>query len=309
MKKDKKSCLIIKIVAGFLCAIFVLVAAVGAADFCYYSNYKKSTESFDISKVKSSGTINIMSVNVRTWSPTDTGKKSWFYRSDLIVKNIASVEPDIIGFQEVTRMHYRFLTNALKGYDNILQYRDNSKLSEGCPVFYNTSRFDLKDKGSFWLSETPDKMSKDWGAACYRICSYVILTDKTTDKDLVVFNTHLDHVSDEARINGIKVVLEKIKKFGALPSIIMGDFNADESSSTYKAATEMFLDAKYQTVNTQKGCTYQAFGKALDRENIDYFMISKTGIKVSEYRIIDTTYDGVYPSDHFSIAVKITIET
>ena len=154
-------------------------------------------------------------------------------------------------------------------------------------MFYNTYRFELKDKGSFWLSETPEEMSKDWGAACYRICSYVILTDKESGKDLVVFNTHLDHISDEARINGINVVLEKIKQFGGLPSIIMGDFNAEEDSDTYRAATENFYDAKYQTEVTARGATYQNWGKQLDRENIDYFMISKEGIAVNEYRIID----------------------
>ncbi|MBQ9517108.1 MAG: endonuclease/exonuclease/phosphatase family protein [Eubacterium sp.] len=308
MKKEKKRGVAKRVAACVLCGLMVIIATVAAADFCYYPQYKKSSESFDISQVKAADSINVMSVNVRTYSPTDMGKKSWFYRADLIVKNIASVQPDIIGFQEVTRMHYGYLTNALKGYENVLQYRDNSRMSEGCPVFYNTNRFDLKDKGSFWLSETPEKMSKDWGSAYYRICSYVILTDKASNKDLVVFNTHLDNVSDEARINGINVVLDKIKQFGGLPSIIMGDFNADESSSTYKAATDIFLDAKYQTENTQTGATYQGFGKQLERENIDYFMISKTGIKVNEYRIIDATYDGVYPSDHFSIAVNISLE-
>lgn len=307
MKNKKKFGVLRKVIACVLCAIILLVAVVGAADFCYYPKYKNSTEAFDISQAKADTKINVMSVNVRTWSPTDMGKKSWFYRANLVVKNIASVQPDIIGFQEVTRVHYSYLTNALKGYNNVLQYRDNSKLSEGCPIFYNTSRFELKDKGSFWLSETPEKMSRDWGTAYYRICSYVILTDKSTNKELVVFNTHLDNVSDEARINGIKVVLEKIKQFGELPSIIMGDFNADESSSTYKAATEMFLDAKYQTENPQKSCTYQGFGKALDRENIDYFMISKTGIKVYTYKVIDATYDGVYPSDHFPISTQIEL--
>ncbi|MBE6719118.1 MAG: endonuclease/exonuclease/phosphatase family protein [Ruminococcaceae bacterium] len=305
--KGKKGRILKKILVTFVCVVLVLVLGFGTADMIYYPQYKKSTASFDVSQNSTQGEITVMSANVRTWSPTDVGKKSWFYRADLIINNIASVKPDIIGFQEVTRMHYSYLTNALKGYDNILQYRDNSKLSEGCPVFYNTARFDLKDKGSFWLSETPDVMSKDWGSVYYRICSYVILVDKSTGKELVVFNTHLDNVSDTARINGINVVLDKIKQFGGLPSIIMGDFNADESSSTYKAATELFLDAKYQTENTDSGATYQGFGRQLERENIDYFMISKQGIKVNEYKIIDTTYDGVYPSDHFSIALKIEL--
>ena len=57
-----------------------------------------------------------------------------------------------------------------------------------------------------------------------------------------------------------------------------------------------------------KSCTYQCFGEHLDNENIDYFMISKTGIKVSEYKVVTDTYDGVYPSDHFPIVMKFTLE-
>ena len=302
MKKAKKAACII------LCTLLVIIIVMGAGNVMYYPHYEKSAQTFDISGKKTDGDITVMSANVRTWSPGDMGKRSWLYRADLVVKNIASVEPDIIGFQEVTKIHYAYLTENLKGYENVIKYRDNSKFAESCPVFYNTERFELKDKGSFWLSDTPDVMSKGWGAAYYRICTYTILTDKSTGKELVVFNTHLDNVSDEARINGITLVLEKIKQFGGLPSIIMGDFNADESSDTYKAATEMFLDAKYQTDDTDSGCTYQAFGTQLDRENIDYFMISKTGIKVNKFRIIDTTYDGVYPSDHFPITVNISLD-
>ena len=91
----------------------------------------------------------------------------------------------------------------------------------------------------------------------------------------MVFNTHLDHVSDEARINGIAVVLDKIQQFGGYPSMIMGDFNATEDSETYKSATENFDDVKYLTENTMTGATYQNWGAALDDDCIDYLMILK----------------------------------
>ena len=304
MKRKKVQNALIAAGSLLLCAVIV----VAAGNLIYYDRYKKSTASFDITESATDKRITVMSANVRTWSPLDIGKRSWFYRADLQIANIASVKPDIIGFQEVTAMHYNFLTNALKGYDNVIQYRTDGKFAEACPVFYRSDRFTLKDKGSFWLSETPEVMSKDWGSACYRICSYAVLTDKASGKDFVVFNTHLDHISDEARINGIHVVLDKIKQFGNLPSIIMGDFNADEASDTYKAATALFDDAKYRADDTEKGATYQCWGSHLDDENIDYFMISKTKIKVDTYQIIDNTYDGVYPSDHFAIALGIRLE-
>ena len=83
-----------------------------------------------------------MSSNVRCFSPTDLFKKSWFYRAPLIRDDINEVKPDIIGFQEVTWMHMGYLKNVLKGYDSVITYRDNFILSEGCPVFYRTDKFE-----------------------------------------------------------------------------------------------------------------------------------------------------------------------
>lgn len=292
------------LIAVIAVLLAVIIAGVGTM-FIYYPHYKSNKEVASIKENDESGELRVMSCNLRCLSPTDFGKKSWFYRADLIIKNIEGEYPDIIGFQESTKYHYAYLCDTLKDYDSVITYRDKAFLSEGCPVFYRADKYKLIDKGSFWLSETPEEMSKDWGAACYRICSYVILETTDTKAQFVVFNTHLDHISDEARINGINVILDKIEQFGGLPSMIMGDFNAEEDSETYKSATENFLDAKYQTENTMKSCTYQNFGKALDRECIDYLMISKTGFSVNSYKVVTTTYDGVYPSDHFPLSVSL----
>ena len=145
--------------------------------------------------------IVIMSTNLRCLMPNEFLQKSWFYRADLISKDINSVKPDIIGFQEATAVHYDYLEDFLEGYDSEIAYRDNTLLSEGCPIFYRTDKFEKVDSGHFWLSQTPDVMSKDWGSAHYRICIYVILKDVASGKEFVVFNTHLDHKSTEARVN------------------------------------------------------------------------------------------------------------
>ncbi len=290
--------------------VLILVAAAITAFLLlrYYPHYKdekKPAQFTDIKEVDEP--IRVMSANLRCINPLDTGKKSWFYRADLIIKNIENNKPSIIGFQEATKWQYAYLKDCLTDFDSVITYRDESTFSEGCPIFYRTDMYDLVDKGSFWLSETPEVMSKDWNSKCYRICSYVILKEKSTEKEFVVFNTHLDHVSDEARINGIGVVLDKISQFGSLPSMIMGDFNAEEGSVTYENVTKDFLDARYQVDNAVDSCTYQNFGKELDRNRIDYFMISKTGINVKSYKVVTDTFDGVYPSDHFPLLAEFTL--
>ena len=290
----------LKIIAIILVA--VILAAIVVLGW-HYPGYVRDKESV---KMEPAGEgISMMSCNLRCLTPLDLGHKSWFYRADLLLEDIASAAPGIIGFQEATRWQYKYMVDCLEGYDSVITYRDKSPVSEGCPVFYNMEMYELKDKGSFWLSEPPETMSRDWGSACYRICSYVILTDKVSGEDFVVFNTHLYHVSDEARIKGIEVVLDKIAEFGGLPAVIMGDFNAEEGSETYTAVTENFLDAVYELPEPDMSITFQNWGNPDREKRIDYFMVSMTGFEVLDYEVILPVHDGVYASDHCPLVLRV----
>ena len=302
MKKVIKGILI-----SLLSAVLAVVIVLTANTFWFYPHYKENKASVTIN-AESTENIKMMSYNLRCISPTDFGKKSWFYRADLIIDDIENEKPGIIGFQEATKWHYSYLQETFPEYDSVITYRDEAFNSEGCPIFYNKNLYTLVDKGSFWLSETPEVMSKSWGAQYNRVCSYVILTQKSTNEKFVVFNTHLSHVSDEARINGIKVVLQKIAEFGSLPSVIMGDFNAQEGSETYIKVTENFDDARYRTEKTSDSYTYQGWGNPEKEKRIDYFMISKKGFAVNEYGVISGVHDGVYSSDHCPIFLDVEIE-
>ncbi len=297
-----------KILLSAIAVILVLGIVFSVSFYWYYPHYKEMKKEIEIQDIYRENELRVMSCNVRCISPTDLGKKSWFYRADLIMQGIQKEQPSVIGFQEVTKWHYSYLCDTLALYDSVITYRDDAFNSEGCPIFYRSDIYTLIDKGSFWLSETPDVMSKSWGAQFNRVCSYVILRDNATETEFVVFNTHLSHVSDEARINGIQVVLDKIKEFGSIPAVLMGDLNAEEDSETYKSATANFLDTKYQTENTMTSCTYQGWGEQLDRNCIDYILVSKTGFRTNSYRVVTDTYDGVYSSDHFPLSVSLSFE-
>ncbi len=254
------------------------------------------------------GQIKIMSMNLRSSNLFDKGELAWNYRKKLVAQNIQQAKPTIIGMQEVKPEQYRYCKKILQNYDSKIVYRDNTNNSEGCPIFYYKDLYTLIDKGTFWLSETPESMSKSWDSAYYRICSYVVLRDNNTNKEFAVFNTHLDNESETARVNGMNVILNKIHSIGDYPTIIMGDFNATEKSQTYLNATETLLDVKYQVENEFRNCaTYHNWGQELDRTAIDYFMITKTDFTVDSYEVITTTYDGNYASDHFPIVTTLTL--
>ena len=294
---------LLRFFAAILAAVLVYIFMITL----YLPGYISSDAKVTLSE-EQSDTMTIMSTNVRYIAYDDFFKRSWFYRADLIAEDINSVKPDIIGFQEATFVHYDYLQKIMVGYDSENQYRDNFVLSEGCPIFWRTDKFEKIDSGSFWLSETPDVMSKDWGSEHYRICVYVILRDSQSGKEFAVFNTHLDHTSDEARINGIEVVLDKISEFGDLPAYLMGDLNAKENSKTIQATKESFDDAMRISPITEETPTYHNWGNAEKAKRIDYIMISKGDAEVYEYHVVDNCHDGVYSSDHASIYIKTKLK-
>ena len=253
------------------------------------------------------GQIKIMSVNVRRVTSADTGLRAWKNRRSIVIENIKEASPTIIGMQEVTPLQYKYLQRRLNNYNYTVTYRDNTAQSEACPIFYRKDLYTLVQQGTFWLSETPDVVSKDWGAAYYRICTFVVLRDNATQKQFAVFNTHLDNESETARVNGFGVIQDKINALKHYPTVVMGDFNDTENSEIYTKATENFFDVKYQVDNAFVNCaTFHNWGQEVGR-TIDYILIAQTGFTVNSYQVITTTYNGKYASDHFPIVSLLTL--
>ncbi len=296
---------IFKIVGIVLLSLITLVLVI---QFFYLPRYWN--KNVTVEPTENSGEeLTIMSTNVRCYSPTDFFKKSWFYRAKLLATDISTVMPDIICFQEVQDLHYNYLEDVMSKYDSIMAFRDNSIIREGCAIFYRSDRFEKIEDGYFWLSETPDEMSKDWGSAHYRVCVYVCLKDLNTGKEFIVFNTHLDHKSEEARIKGIQVVLDKIAALDGRPAFLLGDLNAGEGTPTIESTKKNFDDAKKIAASSldRDKYTYNNWGKDGGKSLIDYILVSKGDATVKEYHVLNNCYNGIYSSDHSSIYVKTKI--
>ena len=290
-----------------LLSLLALIIFILAILFFYLPRYL--TRSVTVDPPPSEGEeLTIMSTNVRCYAPDDLFKKSLFYRMELIATDIATVLPDVVCFQEMQGLHYNYLEKVMPDYTSIMAFRDNSIIREGCSIFYRTDRFEEIESGHFWLSETPEVKSKDWGSAHYRICVYVCLKDRNTDKEFIVFNTHLDHKSEEARIKGIEVVLDKIQALEGRTAFLVGDMNASDNSKTIQSTKQRFDDAKkIATVSDGNKYTYNNWGNPGGKSLVDYILISKGTATVKEYRVLNNCYDGIYSSDHSSIYVKTKI--
>ncbi|MGN0636691.1 MAG: endonuclease/exonuclease/phosphatase family protein [Acutalibacteraceae bacterium] len=231
-------------------------------------------------------------------------------RLPLVLQRIREQMPDVLGTQESHKEWMDYLCAGMPEYAFVGVGREDGKEEgEYSPVFYRKDRFDLLDSGTFWLSETPDVPSKGWNAACMRVCSYALLKDKTDGTVFAAVNTHLDHISEQARDEGIRLVVEKLRSFGDIPVFCTGDFNTDEGSTCYKIMTDGFMaDAKYVAADSDSGNTYHGFEPEATAGNspIDFIFVKKDAVQVQSYRIVRGTIDGQQPSDHYAITAEIS---
>ena len=301
-----KAIKIVSIVVGVLLILGILLSIL----YCFYAApYSKNNDFFDITKKDIKEDITVMSFNIRYFAHDDFFKKSWFYRAQLVLNNIKQEEPDVIGFQEVQPIHEKFLRQHLLGYEFVIAYRTNLDPKEGMLLAYRKDRFSVEKEGMFWVSETPEKKSKDWGSSTYRVAAYAKLLDKKTNKYLSIIDTHLDNASDKAREEGIRVLINQVNSLELENAILLGDMNDFDDSLMYEyAINHGYLDALQIADKSYigTGATYQKYGKELDHKRIDYFFLVP-GIHVNDYHVVDKLYDGIYPSDHFPIVININL--
>ncbi len=117
----------------------------------------------------------------------------WGQRYPVIAKMVQYHDFDIFGTQECFIHQLKDMKEALPSYDYIGVGRDDGKeKGEHSAIFYRTDKFEVIEKGDFWLSETPDVPSKGWDAVLPRICSWGHFKCKDTGFEFLFFNLHMD---------------------------------------------------------------------------------------------------------------------
>ena len=256
--------------------------------------------------------LKVMSYNIRLDVKSD-GENSWSNRKDFFSSQIKFYEPDIFGVQEAMPNQINDLTKSLPEYNHIGIGRDGVGKGEASAIFYDKSRFIVSNEQTFWLSETPEKISKGWDAAYIRICTYALFKDKKTKRTFWVFNTHLDNTGELARKNGINLILAKMKEVNKknYPVILMGDFNAEPDS-------QLITDLKKSMLDTRDISEAKPFGPSGTFNGfkfnepvtrlIDYIFVDNSKrIKVKKYAVLSDSKDLKYPSDHLPVYVELMI--
>lgn len=265
--------------------------------------------------------LRVMTYNIRfAGSADDEANNSWNSRKDLVAEVIRFNKADIFGLQEALHSQIIDLKNSFPKYDWVGVGREDGKEGgEYSPIFFNTEKYKLIRTSTFWLSETPDSVSKGWDAAFKRVVTWAEFTFLSSGQKFFVFNTHFDHIGESARINSAKLILKKIKEIsGDNPTILTGDFNTKSDSPPYSILTngidgeKRFYLNDAETVNSNihygSHITFNGFGNDIQPDNKIDFIFVNDKVKVKEHGVISETFDGKYPSDHFPVIAEVEIE-
>lgn len=290
--------IIILSVAVVLVVSCVVFGVVYKDDLSYLLSTKRKIRLDD-----NTATQSVMTFNVRCISSADTDEFSWENRASLICDLLQEETPSIICMQENKKRQYSFFKKFLSCYDSVATYRDSSVFSECLPIFYRADMYELIGKQTFWLSDTPEKMSNTWGAEHFRICTFVILKNKNTGKEFIVANVHLDYKSRDIRIKSIRLIYERLSKFN-LPTIVMGDFNFTPKSKASALAKKHFVDIGQGFGDENKG-TFNNFENEYRNKKLDYMLQIPGSFAVNKYKVIEKKYNNHFASDHFPVYAEI----
>lgn len=253
--------------------------------------------------------IQLLSYNIRFNNPMD-GVSAWPKRRTNLLDSLRHLNGSIYCFQEVLAGQFNDLQKGLPEYEAYGVGRDNGKRKgEMVPIFYKISEWICLEKGSFWLSETPEKPGKGWDANLPRIVSWVKLKSKSNGKILLVFNTHFDHKGQEARIQSGLLLKSKTEEIaGNEPYVVCGDLNLNPEHSSYAVLTQSLNDSRKVAVEVL-GTDYSFAGFEIyyppfPLNRIDYIFTHKS-MKIKKYDCPDWKNDTLHwLSDHRPVVIQ-----
>jgi endonuclease/exonuclease/phosphatase family metal-dependent hydrolase len=291
--------------------------------------------------------LRIMTFNIRGANFPD-GVNDWKHRSGLNVELLHRHAPDLIGFQELQQEQIKVYEQELTDY--AVEFGPETAVENRyggyfCAIYWRADRFERVDSGHFFLSETPNVYSLDWGTVQARAVNWVRLHDRHTGLDFIHANSHFPHDSEEARIRGAHLTVEQLQHIsaGQHPVLITADFNARSTvfpSDGWMALTpqqaafvndhvhmfayrnnvyEVFTRAGYADTFTQAGevdapavnTGHVYLGQDCPPVNfrIDWILSLVNQSRIDTHRCLVITDEAppLYPSDHYPVLAELTI--
>jgi endonuclease/exonuclease/phosphatase family metal-dependent hydrolase len=225
--------------------------------------------------------ISLLDLNVRFDNPQD-GPHRWEHRRAHVFDLIAQRGPDWIALQEVLPGQRRDFEQALPAYRTYGVPRDGKGKDECC-LWMVRDPWRIVSATTWWLSETPQQVSRGWDACLPRVASVVRLSDGTQMCQAV--NVHLDHLGVQARAQGLSLIASRL---GSEAAVVCGDFNQDLPQWP-----------QWSTYPQDSLGTFHGFQGGLEGPQIDGILLSAHWKMLEFERLSDASL-----SDHYPLWIK-----
>lgn len=264
----------------------------------------------------------VMSANIRvTGLEADNVKyRHWDDRKQYMIDVIRSNKPDVVMMQEVIYDSYAYCKQQLKEYiafgfegPEMDPYTEGYHFIGKNVIFFRRDRYELVSAGCYWLSEDPTIAgSISWNTNRARHANWVRVKDRKTGKEVRLIDIHLDHKSQEAKVNQAKMIVREAAQYlPDFPQIICADFNSHKHHEQVVHFTTNGWTDCYDALHDGKefGRTAHGFlGKNNPKPGarIDY-ILTKGAAKAISCEMITDHKGEMYPSDHYFMIAEIEL--
>lgn len=276
-------------------------------------------------------TLNLYGYDVDSFPVSGTENKTSGRTRDRIHKLVKLMEAekiDIVGFQE---MCYQW-------YDNICLHMPKKYMYAGepcvligadCNIMYNSEKFSLIEWGHFFLSPGEEEV-RGWDAGHRRRACWGVFKDKKSGVIFIYATTHLDHIGKVARVEGAKMICNKIKSKVAemqerfsrenIPAFLVGDYNENRNLGAYNEVSKIMKDAYMECrgerpaleVSSSPGMKYIETIDDVTKNGhyIDHIFF-RGNAEINTLKIVHTSTNlceyGAYITDHNAVIVNATL--
>lgn len=256
------------------------------------------------------GNIRVVSYNIRlSFASKADGDNGWEFRKDATLNMIEREQPTVFGLQEALPDQLAYIEAAFPQYKRIGVGRDDGIAAGECmAIYWFADEVELCDSGTFWLSETPDVVSRGWDAACNRTVTWAVFLDNASGKNFVYLNTHLDHMGEVARRESLKLIASWVDEnvYPGEPVFIGGDFNSDVGSDIFQPLWDLgFESARDIAPETDHKGSFNAWGAAPSTVLLDHVLVRSC--RPLNFKTLDGDYGAPYISDHYPVEALIDI--
>ncbi|CAF3264166.1 unnamed protein product [Rotaria socialis] len=241
--------------------MFILISILISILIAFLFTFPRYTERDDSAtlqkylSIKQDYLLSVMTFNIRFDGVERDPNNHFTKRIYRLTETIKKWQPSILNVQEPFTSQLLHWRSHLPEYYHCIGYQPDgidrnlehpsSQRDFQVAILYNSQILKLVEQDYIWLSKSPRVVeSKDWdssGARTLNIARFQLINNDNDTADIIVFNTHLDVKSEQARQEQAKIIRLTIEqwqnKYPTAAVLLLGDFNSVPKQAAYNILT------------------------------------------------------------------------